>query len=383
MKTLFHLVTLALLMGSALFFSAAQAQERRSSFIDVQWENDAFQLRRRDISDRYFTNGVRINYWNKIWRKIPTSFLLINFGRGSDNLYGLSIGQEIYTPTNIEADSVLRDDRPYAGWLYLGHSLISNDPGREQRITSSLHLGVMGPYSLAAETQEWVHRQIDSPDPQGWGFQIKNDIGVNYHVKYEKRFLRQIHERFDLIQCVEGHIGTVTNFIGLGTMIRVGLFSDYFLNPTGLYDRNPQFETKQIERQQRFYEFDNLPQEERDQLETQYGDTANIPDEVLEQRIENLIKRQSNRKWQFYFFIQPMFRAVLDNSFLQGGVINGNESIHVISADELERFYAQVEYGGIISYGKCQIAFSQLFRTSEFSGAFNQQWGKLTLTVGW
>ncbi|MEO1653935.1 MAG: lipid A deacylase LpxR family protein, partial [Bacteroidota bacterium] len=354
----------------------------KSTYFRFQWENDAFQVRGNNVTDRFFTNGFRLDFLNNISSKLPTKYLLLRFGKYSQNLYGFSIGQEMYTPTNIEIDTILRNDRPYAGWLYLASNLISNDPYNQQRLTTEFLLGVIGEWSFASELQRTVHRWINSPEPRGWRNQIANDIGINYFIKYEKRLIRQVHERLDIIQSIEGQAGTVTNFIGLGTQIRVGLFNDYFRNITGVCEKTIEAEVIRSLSDDKEHLFDesHLSPEEKHNLE-QWSDPQAFQDSI-KQKVYELVQNKSHKKFQFYFFINPNFRAVLDNSFLQGGVFGNQNSPHTISADKIRRFYVNVEYGAVIGFRGFQLSFSQLFRTKEFEGAENQQWGKIALIVG-
>lgn len=329
-------------------------------------ENDVIQLRRPTMTDRYFTNAVRFNALGNFWRRLPTAFFLIKFKENSDLLYGFALGQHIYTPIDLTQTEVITTDRPYAGWLYLSHSLIATDAKHQQKLTTELDLGVIGQLSLAAEIQRKIHEWGNFTEPKGWGNQIKNDVGINYYVKYEKRFLPQFHKSIDFIPCVEGHIGTVTNYIGVGTTLRVGVFNDYFSTATGLYERKREKVYQDTAHYKEFYDEESLSKRKRKQ---------NVS-------LDSLIAKRANNKWQVYFFIQPLFRTVLDNSFLQGGWTSSRRSPHIISADRLRRFYAQTEFGFVVSYAQCQVSLSHLFRTAEFEGAFNQQWGKVSITVG-
>ncbi len=358
-------LTVALLW---LMFLDTSAQQKYESYFRICSENDLFQVRKEAATDRYFTNGLRLEWLGDFGRKLPSYKLLISL-KGGKELNGICIGQEMYTPTYIEIAQIQKYDRPYAGWLYMGHTLVSVDSKRSKKMTSSLMLGVMGPLSLAQETQTFVHKLIDSPKPLGWANQIKNDIGINYYTKYEARFIRQLHKNFDLFQAIEGHAGTVTNFIGVGSTLRVGKFNDYFQNCTGLYDKNL------------------ILNETRKATNSQmYSKSSFIESKQIKTDSTTLIENASNQKAQYYFFITPTGRTVLDNSFLQGGWLNSGTTPYRLSPDQIERFYVNVEYGGVFSseaWGrKFQLTFVQAFRTAEFVGEKIQQWGKVELLVG-
>jgi lipid A 3-O-deacylase len=355
-------------MKNFLFFlvlTPATLMAQKPHYIRFLIENDVFQLRQADQTDRYFTNGAYIEFMNESLKKIPTSKFLISLNTPTQELYGLSIGQEMYTPTDIKIPYIIQGDRPYAGWLFVSHSLVSTDAAKSRKMTSSLQLGLMGPGSFAEETQTAVHRLIKSPKPMGWDNQIKSDIGINYYAKFETRMIPQLHKNFDVFQSVEGHVGTVTNFIGFGGTLRVGQFNDYFQNATGLYDKNVQIATERQKVNVELYQKDDFSKKIQSQVD-----------------LGDIITKASNRSFQCFFFITPAFRAVLDNSFLQGGWINSSKASYRLSPDKLERFYVNMDFGGVVSYGKFQVVFTQAFRTAEFKNAVPQQWGKLSLTQG-
>ena len=65
--------------------------------------------------------------------------------------FGISLNQKIYTPEDIKETKLITDDRPYAGWLYVG--LSANYKTESRSHTLELDLGVIGPDSLGEEFQ--------------------------------------------------------------------------------------------------------------------------------------------------------------------------------------------------------------------------------------
>ena len=53
-------------------------------------------------------------------------FLLPYPGNSSD-YFGISLVQNMYTPTNPDLGEIMINDRPFAAYLYLGHFKISNE----------------------------------------------------------------------------------------------------------------------------------------------------------------------------------------------------------------------------------------------------------------
>ncbi len=336
-------------------------------YVRLMFENDVLQLRPTDIRDHDFTNGVRIDLMGNFWGRLFTRQVLLEFpkepGRRFDYLYSFSIGQEMYTPDNIRVPTIIRNDRPYAGWLYLASGLITTDPIGARKLTSSVSLGVMGPISRSDSVQSFIHHLFGFTHPAGWNNQIANDIGLNYAVRYEARPFKQIHRAFDLIGMVEGNLGTVTNYIGAGGMLRIGQFNDYFQNATGLYD--PRLTAHSVADPTLYSRMDSV---RREQLKGPSN--------------HKHPQSPANRRFQLYGFMRPLIRAVLDNSFLQGGWTSRFRNPYTIPSEDIERFYINVEYGGVLSYGRTQLTYSQSFRTREFQQGKVQQWGRISLLFG-
>lgn len=305
------------------------------AFIQVDWENDAFQVRQRSVTDRYYSNGMRVTHLSNYWREWPTQYALLKLlpreNRSYSSLYSFALGQEMYTPRNIKIARrpLYPNDRPYAGYLYTSWGLTTTDPVGARRLTSSLTLGMIGSVSGAAEVQQRLHGLLGQYVPVGWGAQIKNDPVISYSVRYEGRVIRRFSSAFDVIGDVEGAVGSLMNVAGVGGTLRIGLFNDYFQNPTGLYDADG----------------------------------------------------TARRKFQCYAFMRAGFRAVLDNALLQGGWLNGSRNYYALPAVELRHFYGQVDVGGVIAGKNAQLTFTQHLRTPEFVSALADQWGHLSLLV--
>ncbi|MDB5241349.1 MAG: hypothetical protein JWP57_1974 [Spirosoma sp.] len=304
-------------------------------FLAIDWENDAFQVRQKSVSDRYYSNGLRVTHMGRFWQRWPTRHALLTLlpkdNRTYNSLYSFSIGQEIYTPKNtkIARRPLYPNDRPYAGYLFVSWGLSTTDPIGARRLTSALTLGMIGPVSGAAEVQQRLHKLLGQPMPAGWEAQMKNDPAISYYVRYEGRVIPRFSPVVDVIGDIDVTIGSLMNVAGMGGTLRLGLFNDYFQNPTGLYNA---------------------------------GGAA-------------------TRRFQCYAFVRIGFRAVLDNALLQGGWLNGSNNYYALPAVELQHFYGQMDVGGVIAGKNVQLTFTQHVRTAEFVGALADQWGHLSLLV--
>jgi hypothetical protein len=96
----------------------------------LQIENDVFnRIRRWDRDD---TNGVRLGWLSPALADLPDSLARLAtfptfFGEGPvssvTRRVGISIGQNLYTPQDTETSAPIRNDRPYAAWLYSSFAL--------------------------------------------------------------------------------------------------------------------------------------------------------------------------------------------------------------------------------------------------------------------
>lgn len=84
----------------------------------------------------------------------------------------------------------MHGDRPYAGLLYVGlawkRRLASPDDGLERLDTRELTLGVIGPASLAEQSQDLVHRLRGLERFRGWQHQLRNEPA--FQLARERKF---------------------------------------------------------------------------------------------------------------------------------------------------------------------------------------------------
>jgi len=101
---------------------------------------------------------------------------------------GIAIGQVIQTPDDLSRSDLIEDDVPYAGALTLQATwyAFNDDEFRGFEITA----GVVGPPSLAEQTQKTVHKLIDSTDPKGWDHQLKTEPVINLNYMRKKKIWR-------------------------------------------------------------------------------------------------------------------------------------------------------------------------------------------------
>lgn len=157
-------------------FTVWAEEAPRAGTLSFVLENDLFYN-----LDRHYTNGVRVIWvpdrevaepaWaTKLARRVPW------FPKQGTVRHGYALGQSMFTPKDITMANPPLQERPYAGWLY-GTVGLGVETGR-QLDQCALSVGMVGPASMAEQSQKFVHKAIGSDKPQGWDTQLKNEPGV-------------------------------------------------------------------------------------------------------------------------------------------------------------------------------------------------------------
>src|SRR5882672_2736541 len=124
-------------------------------------ENDSLFLN----SDKHYTQGLRLSDlsptlepergWNDVFGLVGGNTPFLQSGR--DRRVALFIGQSIFTPKNLSLRPPDPRDRPYAGWLYIGASLLQ-ETDRWMLENLEFDAGIVGPGSLAKQVQNDFHQ---------------------------------------------------------------------------------------------------------------------------------------------------------------------------------------------------------------------------------
>ena len=300
----------------AAFYAISYTSTNR--YIGVNFDNDIF-----NNTDYYYTNGLRIDYVAPIFASSPLSFSMLPYRKYSMNYHGMTIVQNIYTPTNPDVTHVLDGDHPFSAYLYLGHfkNTLSND--HKYRQYSELDIGLIGPGSLGGIVQGQMHHI----EPVGWQNQIQNDIVLNYTATVEKGLYNP--GVFDLNVFATGQIGTLYDNAGGGLRIRAGRLNPYF----------------------------------------------SMPRLALEQSTEG----RNAYQWQYGIFASAKAKVVLYNATLQGGMFN-KTSNYTIPAEDIERFLLQASAGIYVAYKQLGLTLEQYYLSPEFKNAHHFSWGHINIT---
>jgi hypothetical protein len=163
-------------------FSTNAAPPANQTF-NIYWENDGTFIRPNHRTDRHYTDGVKT-----LFTQQPNTKWLRDFGRWNDfgkndanthTALGYFFGQSIYTPDHVDKPlRRVREDRVFAGWLY-GGAFVQRATEKQME-HFELSLGVIGPSSMAEETQNYVHEILDIAKPKGWDDQLHDELAANF-----------------------------------------------------------------------------------------------------------------------------------------------------------------------------------------------------------
>ncbi len=215
----------AVFIAALLSFAASPAlaaDGTEKGTFSVLFENDIFYN-----SDHDYTNGVLLAYTTAPqdtpdWA-VRTARLLPFFAQDGDVRTRYALGQDIFTPHNLHLANPPPTDRPYAGFLYGAFGLVDDTGTNLDQLQVSL--GVIGPASLAEDTQKWVHGIIHGVDPQGWSTQLRDEPGLV--IEYERSVkLIPPQSVLGLVFDAEPHygiaVGNVYDYVNAGAMARLG-----------------------------------------------------------------------------------------------------------------------------------------------------------------
>lgn len=160
-------------------------------------------------------------------------------------------GQSMYTPEDNARTDLIPDDRPYAGLLYVGlawnrrvHPQAAN---YEMLDVRELTLGVIGPWSLAEQSQDQVHRLRGIERFNGWDNQLRNEPAFQMAMErkykpYTEGAVRPGWSR-DVIGSYALRVGNIEAAASTGVELRAGWnipndFGSYPIRP-GAENRPP------------------------------------------------------------------------------------------------------------------------------------------------
>ena len=344
----------ALAMGSAaLPCMAAEREHPRNWAVGVHFENDLFA-----DTDSQYTNGIKVTAVSPDltswftqrddlpdWLRdlLPLEHLPLVTDEGIARTFAFSAGQNTYTPDDTTRRELINDDRPYAGWLYLGATFQTRS--EDQQDTFEVQIGVVGPYSFAEESQTKVHRLRGFSIPQGWDNQLRTEPGLV--LAYERTWRHRLAGSMrsgpgtDLLTRAGGAVGNVAVYLSTGAQLRVGWnlpldFGYSVIRPGGVS------------------QISSLPQ-------------ANT-------RGDSFASLRTPR-WSAYAFIGAEGRVVGHDIFLNGNSFRDSHSV------DHNPFVADVMAGLTASYRGLKLSLARVIRSREFRGqSKSHRFGSITVS---
>lgn len=175
--------------------------------------------------DGNYTNAVFINYTAEA-PELNSRFLQA-FTAFDPNALKYAVnyqfGQQMWTPSDISIPTPQPDQRPYAGLLFGEASILGYSTVSSYRL--SLLLGTVGEQSGAGKTQEFIHEAIGATTPQGWEYQIEDQVVYQVTVEADQlvgRPLMLIGES-DLSVYQRLALGNYQSEVAFGTTVRWGV----------------------------------------------------------------------------------------------------------------------------------------------------------------
>jgi len=309
------------------------------------FENDLFAN-----TDGNYTNGTKFSWISpdlseyREVGKLPAAvnraiqFLPYIHKEGMQRNITLSFGQNIYTPDDIQRTTLDPNDRPYAGWLYFGIGYQTKSDRWLNII--EVNFGIVGPWALGEEAQNFVHETRDIPTAKGWVNQLKNEPALN--IVWERRY-RSVFFGQDGGLGLDGFIhygaslGNVFTYANAGLGLRFGW---------------------------------NLPADFGASTIRLAGDT-NAPSsrEDLRNRKDKLVS--------FHLFFGVDGRGVLRDLTLDGNTFRDSHSV------DREPWVADFIGGLAFVVGDWKISYSQVRRTKTFEGSRDHSFGSINISFSY
>ncbi|GHB27749.1 lipid A deacylase LpxR family protein [Salinicola rhizosphaerae] len=317
--------------GVVMALTAISTSVWANGILTLKSENDLFA----SGGDGHYTNGVELDWsfepsadhWTRaLADRLP--------GWSASSLDGAAyrLGQQIYTPEDIDERRLIEDDRPYAGVLYAGLSLFDDErlPGWRRTTGLYLDVGLVGPGAGGHTVQNNFHHLIGSDEPEGWHNQLHNEPFAN--VAYETAWWKP------------GQIGALEAEYGPSVGVAVGNLYTYASSGLGLRVGQG--------------------------LDKSFG----IPAVAPAQGSRVFFTENSGFNW--YLFANLEGRFIAHNMLLDGNTFEDSHSV------DRRPWVGDGQLGAAFSWDRWQLTFSTVWRTHEFEEQDDSdQFGSITVST--
>ena len=320
-----------LIVAATALPASAQAVEDDDSrpIFNFTFENDLFA-----DSDGHYTNGIQFSWLtgaqkDESWLRDVAMAMPI-FDADSKLRFEYSLGQQIYTPREIDISYPQPNDRPWAGWLYVNLGFVAETEGKRLDQFQA-GLGIVGPGSLAKDTQKFVHTVIGATDPEGWNNQLKTEptLQFTYQRSWRAAEAKLAGFEMDATPHLGAALGNALIYANTGAMARFG---------------------------------------------------QDMPDDYGPPRLDTGLAGSGYFKprgeWGWYIFAGADGRAVGHNILLDGNSFRTGPSV------DKKTLVGDWQAGFAVVIGNARIAYTQVFETKQFYGQdYGDSYGSVTLSV--
>jgi len=294
----------------ALFPFLSMAQ---THVIKLNYANDFFYA-----TDRYFTQGVRLEYIAPVFQFLPFKYLQIETNEKQKRYAGIAIERNGFTPTSIRINQIPTETRPYAGTTFISNFNILLDAAKKVKVFSQIDFVIIGPAVGGKEEQTAIHKAIGDVLPLGWEYQISNDIIINYTLGLEKGIIH--HKYFNAILLTQVRAGTLYTDASLGGMLRIGLMNNY---------------------------------------------------------VKSLTHEENTPAIKCYGFVKAFGKMVGYNATMQGGLFSN--SIYTLPPAAIRRLVNETSIGITVGYKNLQLEYSKFNLSHEYRNGLSHNWGQFTI----
>jgi lipid A 3-O-deacylase len=311
----------ALLFSMAIIFAAdVNAQNTYRNQVGGRLDNDQYI---NPYNDRYYMAGHLLNFTTVLNSSKDCAGLL--GGGVFKKTLELEVGQQIYGPFATWARYTFIQDRPYTGYLYAGASLnwlYEN----ESALKITAQVGTIGPASMAEKVQKTFHKAFDLKDPEGWEYQLNNEVGLNLEAQYTRLLYRNNNDWLDVAATPSLRIGNTFSNATAAVQLRIGSLDKFYQSAS------------------------------TNSRVSLGGD---------------------HQKHELYFFAIPQLSYVAYNATIQGGMfIKDKGPVHY----DIHHLVFTQQLGVQLATNRWSASYTALIRTLEVkSTALGQQWGSIAL----
>ncbi len=282
----------------------ALSQEKFSKEISFITDNDLYTS---TYDDRYYTNGMFLSF-KYLAKKINNSL--------GKKILEWQVGHEMFTPAKANTENINEHDRPFAGYLF-GAFSINRVYKNKQNFKTTIQLGVIGPNAYAMEMQNFIHNIYGFKKAEGWKYQIKSALGINFDTDYNRFITKNKSNHLDLTWVNSAKLGTVYTNISTGLYTRIGF------KPLQSFANSIAFNTNINNKNNSYY-----------------------------------------RESEAFIFIKPTIRYAIYDATLQGSFLNKGSEI----TNELESLIFHIQAGFKFTVNRLNFGYTFNYNTNKSKG---------------